>query len=43
MTIEGRIAQTYFSNQDSFGSGLDEIFGNKRTEVKVQIRYSFGK
>lgn len=43
MTIEGRIAQTYFSNQDSVGTGLDEIAGNKRTEIRMQIRYSFGR
>jgi len=43
MTIEGRIAQTFFSDQDTVGSGLDEIQGNRRTEVRFQIRYTFGK
>jgi len=44
MTIEARIAQTYFSDNDAtIGSGLDEINGNRRTEVKMQVRYSFGR
>ncbi len=37
-----RLAQTYFSNVDVMGSGLDESIGNTRTDIKLQVRYSFG-
>lgn len=37
-----RIAQSYFINRQTIGSGLDEIQGNTRTEIKVQVRYRFG-
>lgn len=36
-----RIAQTYYSNRDVISSGLSEIKGSARTEVKAQMRYSF--
>ena len=39
--IETRFAQTYLTNRKAFGSGLDEIEGNKRTDIKVQFRVSF--
>ncbi len=39
-TLEARYAETYW-DQDSFGSGINEIQGNRRSEVKVQISYSF--
>jgi Helix-hairpin-helix motif len=39
--IETRFAQTYLTNRQTFGSGLDEIEGNKRTDIKVQFRVSF--
>ena len=39
--IEARFAQTYSSNKKTFGSGLDEIQGNRRTDIKVQWRTSF--
>ena len=38
-----RWAQTIYQNRTSVGSGLDEIPGNKRTEVKMQIRWLLGK
>lgn len=41
MTIEARIAQTYWWNQESFGSGLEAIDGPKRTQVAAQIKYRF--
>jgi len=41
MTIEARYAQTYWSNQDVIGSGLERIDGQVRSEVKAQIKYSF--
>ncbi len=41
LTLEARIAQTRFNDRDVVGSGLDEIQGNKRTEVAAQIKYKF--
>ena len=39
--LEARFAQTYLTNKNTFGSGLDEIQGHKRTDIKVQFRTSF--
>ncbi|MCS6968807.1 MAG: helix-hairpin-helix domain-containing protein [Cytophagales bacterium] len=36
-----RYALTELKNQNSIGSGLDQIIGNRRSEVKVQIRQFF--
>ena len=36
-----RIAQTLFKDKNVIGSGLDEIVGNRRTEVKLQFLYNF--
>jgi hypothetical protein len=36
-----RIAQTLNKNKDVIGSGLDEITGKHRTEVKLQLLYGF--
>ena len=36
-----RIAQTVYSNKNTVGSGLDEINGNRRTEIKLQAQYYF--
>ncbi len=36
-----RIAQTYFENRNTIGSGLDMINGNVRTEFKIQMKYNF--
>lgn len=36
-----RWAQTYFTDRQTVGSGLEEIQGNTRTEVKCQLRYTF--
>lgn len=36
-----RWAQTIYTDRNSVGSGLDEISGNRRTEVKLQLRWSF--
>ena len=36
-----RWAQTIFKDKATVGSGLDEIKGNKRTEVKFQVLYYF--
>ncbi|MEO5890660.1 MAG: helix-hairpin-helix domain-containing protein [Ferruginibacter sp.] len=36
-----RWAQTIYKDQQAIGTGLDEISGNKRTEVKIQVLYQF--
>lgn len=36
-----RLSQTWFASERNLGSGLDEIDGNTRTEVKAQVRYKF--
>lgn len=36
-----RFSQTFYNNQTTIGSGLDEIDGNKRSEIKMQLRLSF--
>jgi len=41
MTLEARFAQTYLRNPDFFGSGLQEIDGRTRTEIKAQVKYKF--
>ena len=41
MTVWLRWAQTIYANQTSMGSGLDEIQGNRRSEVKLQAMYNF--
>ena len=41
LTLELRYARTLWTNQTTFGSGLDEIDGNHRSEVKAQIKYKF--
>jgi len=41
LTLEFRVAQTYWSNQETIGSGLDEIDGPVRTELGAQIKYQF--
>ena len=41
VTAEVRMSQTWYNNQTTFGSALDLIQDNKRTEVKAQIKYTF--
>ncbi len=36
-----RWAQTIYKNKTTVGTGLDEIQGNKKTEVKLQLQYIF--
>jgi hypothetical protein len=40
-TLWLRWAQTVYKDKQTIGSGLDEINGNKRTEVKFQVLYQF--
>ncbi len=42
MSLWFRIARTTLTNENTLGSGLDEIKGSQRTDVKVQLRYQFG-
>lgn len=41
LTVWLRLAQTIYDGKTKVGTGLDEINGNKRTEVKVQAMYFF--
>lgn len=41
LTVWVRWAQTIYKDKKSVGSGLDEIKGNKRSEIKLQMRYIF--
>ena len=36
-----RWAQTVYNGKQIIGSGLDEIAGNRRTEMKIQAQYQF--
>ena len=36
-----KIARTLYSGQTVIGSGLDEILGNKKTDLKLQVLYKF--
>jgi Helix-hairpin-helix motif len=36
-----RLAQTIYPKKTTIGSGLDEIAGNRRTEIKFQARFTF--
>ncbi|TDH21306.1 helix-hairpin-helix domain-containing protein [Segetibacter sp. 3557_3] len=38
-----RFAKTLYRDQSAIGSGLDEIPGNKKSEVKLQVLYVLGK
>jgi hypothetical protein len=39
--LYARLAQTWFSNRNATGSGLDTVEGNTRTEIKAQMRIRF--
>ena len=41
MTVWFRWAQTIYANKTSIGSSLDEIQGNKKSEIKLQVAYTF--
>jgi hypothetical protein len=36
-----RFATTWYSNQNTIGTGLDEIDGSSRSEIKAQVRLKF--
>ncbi|MGW8122085.1 helix-hairpin-helix domain-containing protein [Roseivirga echinicomitans] len=39
MDLWARIAKTTYYDRDEIGTGLETINGNKRTEIKFQVRY----
>jgi len=39
--LEFRIARTVFENRETIGSGKNQIDGNTRTDVKVQMKMKF--
>lgn len=41
MTAEFRIGEVRFQNVDVIGSGLNEIRGNRMTEIKAQLKFKF--
>ncbi|MEO6686962.1 MAG: hypothetical protein ABIN24_13405, partial [Dyadobacter sp.] len=41
ISVWARFAQTVYSNRKNAGSGLDEVSGNKKSEIKVQMLASF--
>ena len=41
LMIEAGISQTIYTNKNTISSGLEEIQGNHKTEIKAQIKYSF--
>ncbi|MCB0585909.1 MAG: helix-hairpin-helix domain-containing protein [Phaeodactylibacter sp.] len=41
LTLEARIAQTYWKNQNTIGSGLEEVAGQRRTQVSAQVKFKF--
>lgn len=41
ISVWGRFAQTIYPGKTSIGSGLDMIEGNKKSEITLQIIYSF--
>jgi hypothetical protein len=36
-----RYAQTYYADKTEIGSGMDQIAGNTKSEVKFQVRWKF--
>ena len=41
LSLELRFAQTYWKDADSIGSGLNEIEGPKRSDIKMQMKWRF--
>ena len=41
LTAEARISRTYLNDRNTIGSANEEINGNKRTDVKAQLRFKF--
>jgi hypothetical protein len=41
LSVELRFAQTWYADQNTFGSGWDEIARPQRSEIKAQVQYKF--
>jgi hypothetical protein len=41
LSIEFRLAQTWYTNIENIGTGQETIPGNRRTDWKVQVKYQF--
>lgn len=41
INVWARYAVFLYKNVETVGSGLDEINGNKKTDIKIQLRYQF--
>jgi len=41
LVLMARWSQTIYNNQNTIGTGLDEINGNKKTEIELQAMYQF--
>lgn len=41
LTVEARYAQTYWQDQETVGSGLEETDRTTRTQVSAQVKYKF--
>lgn len=41
LTLWLRYAHTRYTDRDTIGSGLDEISGNQKNDIKFQVRYKF--
>ena len=39
--VRQKAIPTYYANQDTFGSGNEEINKSQRSEIKAQIKYKF--
>jgi hypothetical protein len=40
-SLWAKFAQTIYVNQNEIGSGLDLIKGNKKSEIKLEMKYDF--
>ena len=41
MDVWGRYAMALYKDKETISTGLDQIEGNKKTDVKIQLRYQF--
>lgn len=41
LDVWARIGQTWYADRSTIGSGLEAIEGNRRTDLKIQLRYKF--
>jgi hypothetical protein len=41
LTVWAKVGQTVYKEKNTVGTGLDEIQGNRKTDVKFQVQYKF--